>query len=118
MFKVRLQDAVKSWAAPGSSEVYDIFDLCSLIRHAYEKAFTVANIQSSFYRSGIRPFDPKKLLSVPRPTSGEPDANILSIEGLCFAFEEKQKALCSAILGSDATLTRSVEVCIQGVCSN
>ena len=107
MFKERLQDAVNSFAAPGSGHVYDVFDLCSLIRHAYEKAFTGSNIQASFYRSGIWPFDPKKLLRVPRPASAEPYANIMSVEELCFAFEEKQKALRSSVLGSEATLTRS-----------
>ena len=67
----------------------------------------MSNIQASFYRSGIWPFDPKKLLSVPRPATAEPNAKIMSVEELCSAFQEKQEALRRAILGSDATITRS-----------
>ena len=107
VFRNRLQDAVNSCAAVGSGQVYDVFDLCSLIRHAYDKAFTVSIIQLSFHRSGIWPFDPKKPRSVPRPATAEPDANTVSVEELCSAFEEKQKAVRTAILGPDATITRS-----------
>ena len=49
VFKDRLQDAVSSCAAPGSGQLYDVFDLCSMIRRAYEQSFNASNIQASFY---------------------------------------------------------------------
>ena len=55
----------------------------------------------------IWPFDRKKQLSVPRPTTAEPDAEIMSVEELYSTFREKQMALRIAVLELDGTITRS-----------
>ena len=107
VFKNRPQDAVSSCAAQRSGQVYDVFDLCPLIRNAYEQSFTISTVQASFYRSGIWPFVPKKLSSVPRPATVEAGAEIMSIDELYSGFQKKQKSLRNAVLGSDATITRS-----------
>ena len=107
VFKNRLQDAITSCAAPGGGRHYDLFDLCALIRDAYYRTFTVHNVQGSFRRSGIWPFDPTKLTSTPRPgTSGE-NAVIMTAEELFVAFKQKQEEMRDTILGSNATISRS-----------
>ena len=70
-------------------------------------SFTGQNIQASFYRLGIWPLDAGKLLNAPRPATASADARIMSVEELHAAFQEKQKVLRNAILGGDATITRS-----------
>lgn len=74
---------------------------------AYFRSCTARNIQASFYRSGIWPLDPGKLLHTPRPRNGQGDAGFLSAEELYTAFTDEGRVLRNAILGEDSKITRS-----------
>ena len=107
VFQKCLQDPVTSCAPPGGEWQYDLFGFCALIRDAYYRAFTVHNVQASFRRSGIWPFDPTKLLSTPRPITSHENSVIMTAEELFVAFEEKQEEMQDTVLGSDSRITRS-----------
>ena len=103
VFKNRLQDSVSSCVAPGRGKPSDIFGLYSLIRHAYDRSFTVHDIRASFRRPGIWPLDPMKLWNVPRPSTADSAATILSPEDLYAAFQKRQDDMREELLGTDAT---------------
>ena len=56
-FKVYYNDAVKSWLLNHPGVPITIYEIASCVNIAYEKSFTITNIQSGFRKSGIFPFD-------------------------------------------------------------
>lgn len=107
VFKIRLQDAFRTCAAPGRGKQYDIFYLCSLIAHAYDRPFTVHRIHASFPRSVIWPLDPMKLLNVLSPSIAGSAANILSPEDRYDAIQNMKEWMADEVSGSDAIIVRS-----------
>ena len=56
-FKIYYIDAVKSWLLNHPGVPITIYEIASCVKIAYEKSFTITNIQSGFWKSGIFPFD-------------------------------------------------------------
>ena len=56
-FKVYYNDAVKSWLLNHPGVPITIYEIASCVNIAYEKSFTITNIQSGFRKSRILPFD-------------------------------------------------------------
>ena len=75
-----------------------------MLIHAYQAAFTEANIVTAFRKSGIWPVDSKQLLSVPRPVSREQIGTILNVEDLERMFEEKRVAMRRQVVGAECVL--------------
>lgn len=69
----------------------DEMDVCSIITKAYEKRFTVENVQSVFRRCGIHPLDDVILFVQARPRSHTYLSDIANIDVMCTMFDERRK---------------------------
>ncbi len=67
----------------------DEYSYCGMMARVYELSFTRKNIQPSFEKAVIRPLDPLRLLSAPRPSDADDLGTILDVEELQVLFEEK-----------------------------
>ena len=61
-FKVYYNDVVKSWLLNHPGVPITIYVIAPCVNIAYEKSFTITNIQSGFRKSGIFTFDKNFLL--------------------------------------------------------
>jgi len=66
-FKAALNKAITGVLKADATREFNMFDYSSLLRAAYEKAFTRKNIQQSFRHCGLWPLDPSRILQAPLP---------------------------------------------------
>eukprot|EP00171_Calliarthron_tuberculosum_P002273 IDg2273t1 len=104
VFKNALNEALNAAASTDKLDVYNTFDLCGMLKTAFEPAFSEQNIKSSFARSGIWPLDPSRLLRVPRPAASTNLSSVLSVEKLQEMLDVKLNAARRAVIGEDAEL--------------
>lgn len=115
-FKGALNKTVHACMGNLDQHAIDIFDMCKIIRQAYETSFTNKNIRASFLRCWIWPLDVGRLLGEPRPASSAVDAPILDVDKLSDLFEKKRAATQSKKLGDDATIMDCGYVDTQNGC--
>lgn len=104
VFKNALNEALHTAASADKLDTLNTFDFCSLLKTAFDSAFSKSNIMASFRRSGIWPLDPNKLLRVPRPASGQELTRVLGVGELKALLEEKLGRARRGVLGEDAAL--------------
>lgn len=90
VLKNALNDTVSNCSGFIDERKLDLFDLCAIMKQAYDFAFTRANIKSGFRRAGLWPFDCSKLLNVQRPSDGTSSATFLTVEEIQAAYEAKR----------------------------
>ena len=104
-FKNALNEAVNLSVSKSYSNDWDVFSFCSMLTHAFNKAFTAHNITTGFRRAGIWPFDASQLLGIPRPQSSNDADTMVSVSELERLLELKRAEMRHAVLGEDATIT-------------
>ena len=87
-----------------------MFDYCSIMKHAFHKAFTREHIVASFRRSGMWPIDPEKQLNSPPPRDTAALTDIVSSEQLITPLEQKRKDVRNLIFGTQGSVLRSGHV--------
>ena len=81
-FKAAPNDAINIAILRSGDKNWDSFTFCRMLTFAYEKSFTLHNIQTGFRRAGLFSLDSSQLLSIPRPIShAEPDV-IMEVDEL------------------------------------
>lgn len=75
-----------------------------MLKFAYEKVVTPANIRSSFKRAGIYPLNACVFLSSALLKHSPCMDNVLIVEDLESLFEEKRKQVRKEILGEKTTV--------------
>lgn len=83
-------------------ERYDTFGFCRILKVAFEEAFTSSTIRSSFRRAGMFPWNPERLISVPRPTSSENVSTVIGRDDLLKLLEKLWSRRETMLLGKDA----------------
>ena len=85
-------------------EAFDIYQLCTLVKKAFTKAFTRQEIMSAFERSGLWPVNHQKILGVPRRANDASSTRLLSVDEIEKLFLEKRAMARRRLLGSDVSI--------------
>ena len=75
-----------------------------MLKFAFEKAFTDANIKAAFRNTSIWPIDKLELLSRPLPACNKNLGGVLNVEEMCGKLERKRRESRTKILGEEAEL--------------
>lgn len=70
-WKAHVDNVLNRMCAPGSDNVFDVFDFCKIMKAAYSNGFTRHNIQSGFRKTGLWPLDPSVVLGQSRPLGAD-----------------------------------------------
>ena len=99
-----MNEAINLALAKDEHNKLDTFAFCSMLMYGYKKAFTNGNIISAFRRSGIRPLDAYRLLSLPRPQSHmhQVTMSVMELEQL---LQVRRTEIRHSVLGSDLKLS-------------
>jgi len=89
VFKSYLRDILLSAVAVHQLHTYTMYEYCSAITAAWYKAFTRSNIQASFERAGIWPFEPLRLLGTFRTATAENLQSVFDVGTMVQMMEEK-----------------------------
>ena len=73
----------------GSEASIDVYKFCTILRHAYYRAFTRAQIESSFRCSGVLPLDDTQPMNTPRRRDIEDDRTLVDAQEMQWLFFEK-----------------------------
>lgn len=106
-FKSALRSITADMVLMGDEKLLDQADLCSILRAAYNRAFTQDNIKAGFRNSGLYPLDHTRVTCQPRPESHACDASIISVMQLEAKVNMRRAELRTAVLGEDAKLCTS-----------
>lgn len=77
------------------------------MKSAYQEAFTLQNIESSFSRAGLCPFEPSRFLSTPRPRDLYDARMIVPSEAIMMMFAKQCETYRSRIIGAYVEVQRS-----------
>lgn len=102
--KMEVNQAISDVAMPKSTMSIDIFQLCSLTRHAFYRSFTRHNIESSFRKARMWPVDRYKLLNKPRPYGNDLPERTISVVEMEEMFLKKREEARRLIVG-DTVIT-------------
>lgn len=105
-FKRELNSAIDETVTDGNSAKIDLFELSSIIHHAYLRSFTPKTITDAFRKSEMWPLDRTVLMSSPRPLDLDKQGDIISIERMEDLFQEKRKLARDLIVGQRGVVKR------------
>ena len=94
-----MKKSVTNLVKPDGSTVLNQYDVCYMMRDAYYSSHTRKNIEASFRRSGLWPFNPARLLSALVPLSTNEMNFILSAEALIMLMNQKKNEARRKVLG-------------------
>ena len=107
IYKRELNTAISSTVRVGHPEELDMWQYCSILAHAYYKAFTRENIVSSFGRSGLWPLDVQRLLGTAKPRDTNALGEICTTATLINLLEQKRRQAREGILGAELSVLRT-----------
>ena len=81
-FKTALNYVISDSVQLDNITTMDMFNFCSLMRTAYEKAFSSEYIHASFLRSRMWPLEPDRFLQMPRPKNHDKLSALVTPEEL------------------------------------
>ena len=90
--KQRVNEVLRNVSFATRDNALDVFDICNVMREAYQETFIPRIIKGSFEKSGVCPFDPSNIIGVLRPLSSEFPSSIASVEEMKCMLNEKREA--------------------------